>query len=62
MGSAPQLERHCSSWVIVDRATGAAVMETFDQELAEAVHPDKYEVLTALQWLCRFNASVSQAI
>jgi len=54
----PELQRHCGSWIIVDRATGRSVFETFERATAERVNQDKYEVLTALQWLIRFNNSV----
>ena len=46
------------SWIIVSRATGKPVLETFSSRTAEAVDRARYEVLTALQWLQRFNATV----
>lgn len=49
----PELEHHCGSWVIVNRHTGKAVMETFNRKTAEAINQTKYEVLTALQYLAR---------
>lgn len=54
----PELERHCGSWVVVSRVTGLPVLETFERSTAEAVDQRAYEVLTAAQWLGRFNASV----
>jgi hypothetical protein len=51
----PKLEHHCGSWVIVDRTTGQAVLETFNEAVARAVNQTRYEVLTALQWLGRIN-------
>jgi len=54
----PELERHCGSWIIVDRATGESVFETFERATAERVNQDRYEVLTALQWHVRFNNSI----
>ncbi len=48
------------SWIIVSRATGLPVLETFSARLAGAVDTARYEVLTALQWLQRFNASVRE--
>lgn len=47
-----------SSWIIVSRATGKPVLETFSARVAGAVDRGRYEVLTALDWLQRFNASV----
>jgi hypothetical protein len=55
MAPVPRLERHCGSWIIVSRATGAAVLETFERRTAEAVNQRAYEVLTAAQWLGRLN-------
>jgi len=46
------------SWIIVSRETGKPVLETFSSRTAEAVDRARYEVLTALQWLQRFNATV----
>ena len=60
MDNVPELERHCGSWVIVCRKDGQAIMETFDRSIAEAVRPDRYEVLTAYQWLCRLNSSIAK--
>lgn len=44
-----------SSWIIVSRDTGKPVLETFSRAVADAVNVNKYEVLTALEWLQRFN-------
>lgn len=57
--SIPTLEHHCGSWIVVSRANGAAVLETFSQSVAEKVNQDRYEVLTALQYLVRFNNSLT---
>jgi hypothetical protein len=46
------------SWIIVSRATGKPVLETWSSRTADAVDCARYEVFTALQWLQRFNASV----
>lgn len=60
----PALERSangnylCNSWVAVCRKTGKPVYETSNMTLAEGINQNRYEVLTALQWLQRFNASV----
>lgn len=50
--SIPKLEAHCGSWIVVDRETGKAVLETFQRSVAEKVNQDKYEVKTALEYLC----------
>lgn len=53
---APELERHCGSWVVVDRATGEAVMETFSRVVADAINQTRYRVVTAAAWLASLNA------
>ena len=49
----PELEHHCGSWIVVDRSTGKAVLETFERKTAKAINQKRYEVLTALQYLSR---------
>jgi hypothetical protein len=56
----PKLESYCGSWIVVSRATGKPVLETFEHSTASAVNQSAYEVLTAYQWLVRFNAAVSE--
>jgi len=56
MATIPRLERGCGSWVAVSRATGKAVIETFERRVVETVNQHRYEVLTARQWLGRVNA------
>ena len=58
MATVPELEPHCGSWVIVDRSTGEAIHETFQRSVAEKVNEVRFEVLTAHQWLVRFNESL----
>jgi hypothetical protein len=48
------------SWIIVSRETGKPVLETFSSRTADAVDRARYEVLTALQWLQRFNAGLRE--
>lgn len=54
----PPLERHCGSWIVVSRETGKPVLETYNRATASAINQARYEVLTAAQWLGRFNAMV----
>lgn len=61
MTTIPELERHCNSWVAVSRETGKPVYETTRRSIAEKINQEKYEVLTALQWLVRFNEGVRNA-
>jgi hypothetical protein len=58
MANVPSLENNCNSWTIVEKATGEAIFETFTRKIAERINQDKYEVLTTLQWLIRFNQQI----
>jgi hypothetical protein len=44
-----------ASWVIVDKATGRAVWETFDRELADKVKTASYRVVPIGEWLASLN-------
>lgn len=55
----PPLERSCGSWVIVDRLTGRAALETFSRRVAEAINQSHYRVVTAMQWLASLNRKPS---
>jgi hypothetical protein len=44
-----------ASWVIIERATGKVVMETFNFELVQFVNLTRYEVKTAREWLVSLN-------
>lgn len=57
MTQIPELEPHCGSWIIVSKDSGKPVFETFNRKTASAVNQSRYEVLTAAQWLGRFNAT-----
>lgn len=56
MSTVPPLERHCRSWVVVDRTTGKAVLETFSRIVADAINQNRYSVVTAAAWLASLNA------
>lgn len=58
MAAVPDLEPHCGSWIVVSRATGEAVLETYERDTAERINQEAYEVLTAHQYLVRFNEAV----
>jgi hypothetical protein len=49
-----------ASWVIVDRLTGKAVMETYNRSTAEAVNIEKYEVVPVRQYLASLNQKVGK--
>ena len=48
-----------ASWVIVDRDTGRPVLETFRASIVEKVNTARYEAVPILEYLYRFNASIS---
>jgi hypothetical protein len=58
----PALEPvRCNSWIVVDRATGRPVLETYNRATASAINRKlRYEVLTAYAWLVRFNRSLRE--
>lgn len=54
----PELEHHCGSWVVCNKASGAVILETFDRRTAERVNQSKYSVETAAQYLGRLNNKI----
>ena len=54
----PELEHHCGSWVVCNKASGAVVLETFHRATAERVNQAKYGVETAAQYLGRINQKI----
>lgn len=54
----PILERHCGSWVAC--RDGKAAFETFSSKTAEAAARAGFEILTAAQWLGKFNRAARQ--
>lgn len=49
-----------ASWVIVDKQTGKAVMETFNQATADAINREKFNVLPALEYLQQLNRNLKK--
>ena len=49
-----------ASWVIVDKQTGKAVMETFNRTTADAINREKFDVLPALEYLQKLNRSLKK--
>jgi hypothetical protein len=47
-----------ASWIIVNKVTGAAVFETFNENTARAVNTRLYEAVPVLLYLQRLNASL----
>ena len=46
------------SWVIVRKATGEAVLETYDDRVAFAINKDKYRAVPILEYLVGINADI----
>ena len=49
-----------ASWIIVNKATAAAVFETFNENTARAVNVKLYEAIPALQYLQQLNRSIKE--
>jgi hypothetical protein len=49
------------SWIVTCKATGKAIFETFSKKVADAVNRRNYNVETAHDYLCRFNAELQAA-
>jgi hypothetical protein len=47
-----------ASWVIVNKATGKAVFETYRQETADAINRDRYHVLGIGEYLGGLNSAI----
>lgn len=47
-----------ASWIIVSRATGKAVLETFNPRIAAAVNRARYDVLPVLEYLQNLNRAL----
>lgn len=45
-----------ASWVIADRATGKAVLETYNFEALQFINLKRYRVYTIVAWLAQLNA------
>ena len=50
-----------NSWIVVDRASGRAVLETFSRHVAKSINLTRYEVLSAYDYLVRFNAKLKES-
>jgi hypothetical protein len=50
-----------ASWVIVNRATGAVVFETFNENTAKAINEKLYRAISALEYLQQLNKALTSA-
>ena len=44
-----------SSWIVVSKETGAAIFETFNEQLTTIINRDKYDVVPVLTYLQGLN-------
>jgi hypothetical protein len=44
-----------NSWIVVNRKTGEAILETWSEKVTKAINTKKYQVLTAYDYLCGIN-------
>lgn len=51
-----------SSWIIINKATGNAVLETFSQRYAEAVNTERYQVVPVLEYLQELNRKIKEGV
>ncbi len=49
-----------ASWMIRDKATGKAIMETFDKKKVDALNTEKYEAVPIQQHLAELNAEIKK--
>ena len=47
-----------ASWVVTDKATGAAVLETWQASVAAKVNRDRYDVTPVMEYLQGLNARI----
>ena len=47
-----------NSWIVVNRSTGEAILETFSEKVTAAINTKKYQVMTAYDYLCNLNANI----
>jgi len=55
----PPLPHGCGSWIVVQKGTLASVIELFDLGIARCVDGERFDVLTAADYLGRYNKSVA---
>jgi len=48
------------SYIISSKKTGKAIFETFDKSVADKVNRENYHVLTALEYLQKFNKELRE--
>ena len=50
-----------ASWVITDKATNKAVMETFNADIIPCLNTDKYNAVPIMEYLQSLNKTIPQS-
>lgn len=61
MSHIPALPHGCNSWVVVHKGTLNVIIELYHRPYVELFNPDKVDVLTAIDYLERLNASIKKS-
>lgn len=48
-----------NSWIVSNKETGKAVLETYNKAIVDKINVDKYRVETAYDYLCRINREIA---
>lgn len=48
------------SYIVVSKRTGKAILETWNKGITDKVNRDKYDVLTAYDYLCKTNQQIAK--
>jgi hypothetical protein len=49
-----------NSWIIVNRSTSEAILETWSEKVTAAINTKKYQVMTAYDYLCNLNSKIKE--
>jgi hypothetical protein len=49
-----------ASWVVVQKDTGKAILETFDPKMVAAINLDRYRVIPILEYLTTLNRQIQE--
>lgn len=55
------MSKASASWIIINKATGNAVLETFNRSYAEAVNIEKYRAVPVQEYLQGLNRRMKEA-
>lgn len=61
LSTVDKMGRKVASWVVIDKTTGDAVLETFSIDTANAINTKKYDVLPIYDYLIALNKRIKRA-